>query len=127
MSRLHPLKCQYLRFLPAQLLRSDEFAEYSAMDASADGHTAFLADKDGSVEVVDTRQAHDAKPAEVRGRRLIWLPQYLHFPGGQLLPVLPPHLQGVCQRMEVQLLARRSCVPRQRGRGTQHSCLACTS
>ena len=49
-----------------QLLRSDEGAEYSAMDASADGATAFLADKDGAVEVVDTRQAADAKPAAVR-------------------------------------------------------------
>lgn len=51
--------------LPSQLLRSDEGAEYSAMDATADGNTAYLADKDGAVEVVDTRQAADAKPAAV--------------------------------------------------------------
>jgi hypothetical protein len=49
-----------------QLLRSEEGAEYSAMDATADGNTAFLADKDGALEVVDTRQAADAKPAAVR-------------------------------------------------------------
>lgn len=49
-----------------QLLRSDEGAKYSAMDASADGNTAYLADKDGAVEVVDTRQSADAKPAAVR-------------------------------------------------------------
>lgn len=51
--------------LRPQLLRSDEGAEYSAMDASADGNTAYLADKDGALEVVDTRQSADAKPATV--------------------------------------------------------------
>lgn len=35
------------------------------MDATADGNTAYLADKDGALEVVDTRQAADAKPAAV--------------------------------------------------------------
>ena len=49
-----------------QLLRSEEGAEYSAMDATADGNTAFLADKDGALEVVDTRQAADTKSAAVR-------------------------------------------------------------
>lgn len=57
--------CLMLPHLPSQLLRSDEGAEYSAMDATADGNTAYLADKDGAVEVVDTRQAADAKPAAV--------------------------------------------------------------
>lgn len=42
-------------------------AEYSAMDATADGSTAWLGDKDGAVEAVDTRQGPDSKPAQVPG------------------------------------------------------------
>lgn len=35
------------------------------MDATADGSTAWLGDRDGAVEAVDTRQGPDCKPAQV--------------------------------------------------------------
>jgi hypothetical protein len=64
------------RLLCMQLLRSEEGAEYSAMDATADGNTAYLADKDGAVEVVDTRQAADAKPAAVGSHCVSHIPSH---------------------------------------------------
>ncbi|KAK9868093.1 hypothetical protein WJX84_011731 [Apatococcus fuscideae] len=38
-----------------QLVLSDEEAEFSAFDCTADGATAFLGDKDGNIEVLDVR------------------------------------------------------------------------
>lgn len=35
------------------------------MDAAADGSTAWLGDKDGAIEAVDTRLGPSAKPAQV--------------------------------------------------------------